>query len=854
MRGRRGKRLVWKVLWALCGLVFVVRSAHFAASPQDHQRWRIHIINDTCPDYTWGLNEEQTRQAFADLIRTHLDEMQRTETQPTENQDRYNMAATMEALCFLERYPERRAEFVRRLKEGRILLSPFLCNSLWGFQSVEGAIRTLYPARRLEREWGVPIDIAHHIELPSLPWGMASILAGCGVRWLSVPFYNYDSTFTGLTNPPLFILEGPDGQKIRIVLDAWASNKANYAQGAYLLNKPAFIRGEFLPHYQSLGSLYGAWALLASGTHSDISPHSGEQSRGFAQAIIDYNSTPGDHPMLVNSTLRQFCKEVDEAQMTRPFLPTLRGCFGHSWESWPVCLAKYVAGLRTGERDFLSSETLVALASLRFPGISASTQVERERAEWCWAMLSDHAWNGTDDSNRNVNAELRRLWSHELQEISRRLQSQAWKQLGLRESADRVVLFNSLSMPRAELVRLPAPEGKGMVSLRERVVDSQVIEEEGKRYLYFVSPAIPGVGFLNLELKPAPRTMARNGKLRATATELESPFYLVKIDPVTGAIRGLKYKPTNTEWVSSPDLAWGQTVYFDGEEHQLTEVRTEVLSQGPVLSRLSVVGTVKGIKVINGITVYSALDRVDLDLRIEKPMSSVQQRLCHRFPVSLRDATLRIETTGAVLRPRPQPDGDLLPGADHRRFAVQGFVDITREQGPGITLVPLDAYLLRTDLEAVTFEALGNDQNYKEVIQDQHGETQFQFRYSIRAHPGCYDPARAFEFSRNVATPLMAALGSLESNIVQGPVLTIEPQRAMLTCFKPALDATLGANLLRLWEIAGKSGPITIRAQGVRKAILTDLLERNLKNIPVRDDTVTLDLRAHGFAALRLQF
>jgi hypothetical protein len=328
----------------------------------------------------------------------------------------------------------------------------------------------------------------------------------------------------------------------------------------------------------------------------------------------------------------------------------------------------------------------------------------------------------------------------------------------------------------------------------------------------------------------------------------------VKVNPVTGAITGLKHKLTNTEWVSSPDLPWGQTVYFDGEEHQLTEVRTEVLSQGSVLSRLRVAGTVKSIKVINVITVYSTLDRVDLDLRIEKPMSTVQQRLCHRFPVSLKDATLRIEATGTVLRPRPQPEGDLLPGADPRRFAVQGFVDITAERGRGITLVPLDAYLLRTDLDAVTFEALGNDQNYKEVIKDQHGETQFQFRYSIRAHPGRYDPAGAFEFSRSVATPLVAALGSLESDVVSEPVLTVEPRRAMLTCFKPTLDGTAGASLLRLWEIAGKSGPITIRAQRVRKAILTDLLERNLRNIPVQDDTVTLDLRAHGFAALRLQF
>ena len=136
------------------------------------------------------------------------------------------MAVTQEALCFVERYPERQAELIRRIKEGRVFVSPFLCNSLWAFQSTECAIRVLYPARRLERDWGIPIDVAEHIEEPSLPWGMASILAGAGMRWLSVPFYNYDSTFKQLKNPPLFVWEGPDGSRLRVIMDPWASNRS----------------------------------------------------------------------------------------------------------------------------------------------------------------------------------------------------------------------------------------------------------------------------------------------------------------------------------------------------------------------------------------------------------------------------------------------------------------------------------------------------------------------------------------------------------------------------------------------------------------------------------------------------
>lgn len=44
--------------------------------------------------------------------------------------DHYNMTATIEALCFLELYPQCCEELARRIREGRICVSPFLCNTL----------------------------------------------------------------------------------------------------------------------------------------------------------------------------------------------------------------------------------------------------------------------------------------------------------------------------------------------------------------------------------------------------------------------------------------------------------------------------------------------------------------------------------------------------------------------------------------------------------------------------------------------------------------------------------------------------------------------------------------------------
>ena len=209
----------------------------------------------------------------------------------------------------------------------------------------------------------------------------------------------------------------------------------------------------------------------------------------------------------------------------------------------------------------------------------------------------------------------------------------------------------------------------------------------------------------------------------------------------------------------------------------------------------------------------------------------------------------RFETTGAVIRPRPQPEGDLLPGADTRRFAVQGFVDVSMPGGPGVTIAPLDAFVVRRDLEPLTFEALGNDQNYKEVIRDQHGVREFRFRYALRAHSGPYRGAEAFAWSRSVASPLLAVRGHLPLPEQALPGVAVDPARAIATCLKPAEEQ---GQILRLWETAGQSGPLSLQVHGYRRAMRTDLLERDREELRIANGKVTLDLPAHGLAGVRL--
>ncbi|HSD27322.1 MAG TPA: hypothetical protein VLL75_08455 [Vicinamibacteria bacterium] len=821
------------------------------AAPAPAPPWTIHVVNDTCPDYTWGFDERQTRRTMAELVRAHLDAMTRSDAEPEASRDRYTMAVTNEALAFLEHYPGRRDELVRRLREGRIALSPFLSNSLWGGQSEEAFLRTLYPARRLERAWGVPIDVAQHTELPSLPWGAATLLAGAGVRWLAVPFLDYDTEWSGLDVPPLFVLEGPDGGRVRVVLDAWAGRHHNYVQGRALLEDPNRIAAEWLPRFEALGTAYPYRDILALGTHGDLGPQSADEVERFSAAVRAWNAREDAPARLVNATLAGFCRAIDAAHARNAVLPAVRGDFGHSWEAWPVSLAAFAATARQAEREFLAAETLAVLAGGH--ELAASSREAREQAEWSWAMLGDHAWNGKDDPNRRENASLRERWAGALIDAARDLGARAWEAAGLVDRSDAVTLFNPSSFPRQDVVRFaippPARPKREVLDAEGHVLPSQyVLEDDDQPVLYFTPPSLGPWATATLGLAaggPPPPTA-----LRATPTSLDGPFYRLTVDPRTGGLASVVHKPTGRELVVAGPRTVGQTVYFDGQEAAVTDFQSDVETVGPVLARLHVTYSTGPARSALFVTLYAAADRVDFDYRVVKKPTPLEERLVHVFPVVPPGATLRVDATGAVIRPRPAPEGDLVKGANTSRFAVQGFVDASSPHG-GVTVAPVDSFLLRADLEPLSFEALGNDQNFKEVSKDQGGATEFRFRYALRAHAGDYDGADAFAWSRSAATPIEARRGRPSRTLAPGP--SVDPARAIAIALKPADDPSSRGVVLRVRETAGRPGPLSIGVSRWRRAVRLDLLEREQAELPIADGTLRLDVRAHGFAAVRLE-
>ena len=232
-------------------------------------------------------------------------------------------------------------------------------------------------------------------------------------------------------------------------------------------------------------------------------------------------------------------------------------------------------------------------------------------------------------------------------------------------------MFNPLSFARDILVECALPAGVTGV----QGCPSQVRSEGHQNTLIFVARRVPAFGFREFTFETkAPRAAAP--PFSATATTLEGPFYRLRVDPSNGGLASLVHKASGQELLDEDTgRSLCQTVFNDGQEHLLSDIEGQT-QMGSVYGEMRVTGHAGDLRVTNVMRLYATLDQVDFDVRVAKPISTNEQRLLHFFPIGDGVRDLRLETTAAVLRPQLQPEGDLLPGADPRRFAVQ---DICRD-------------------------------------------------------------------------------------------------------------------------------------------------------------------------------
>jgi hypothetical protein len=814
--------------------------------------WRIYISHDCCNDFTWGNDEASTRDNLAEILKAHLDAMTQTDSYTPDEQSHYTSTTFVEALCFLEKYPARREELVRRAIERRLTLSPWLCNTLWGSMTVEGNLRAMSAARRLQIATGIPLDSGNHSEMPSLPIGAATMLKNAGVDWIVVPWLLFDTVWATLVAPPVFRYVGPDGTELAMIFDSFASNRGLYIQGLKLLNNPAQIP-EWIAHYEGWKTEYPLRSFFAAGTHHDLYPEKRHEVEPLNAKLCAYNQSEDRVATMVNASLGRFVDEVGNPNLSQ--LPIEKRSFGIGWEAWPTGLAKIWADGKAAERAFYDAETLLSLAILTKPLERDYTEGARYRADDVIAMLGEHAWNGMDERSHRINQQLRRNWGQELKMLGENVKIRAQKALATesdRPWETQYTLFNPLGCARSEVITVTDPINF-TVSQSWKPFIQQEIYEDGAWKRAIVTPEIPAFGSVDIhESNPTPMPAPTDS--HATATRASNAHFALEMDTKKPGIAKLTHKATGTELRVGDNASRniGETVWYAGREIPLTVTDNQLISQGAVLTRLAQTATGEGIVVTTTTTLYQAFDYLDIHVRIAKNIFHAHERVTQVFPVG--DETL-VQTPGAFVwadgKTRPNtPHPIQHPNADITRIATDGLFRITHPNGY-VGVATREAFLLRPDLashgDAVSIECMGNDQNSPEVSADQGGERVFDFHYRLRFDTQDESLAPLAQWAKSFQHPVQMLAGKCAFPSVQ---ITPEPGRIVTHCLKPALDGN--GFILRFGEVSGASAPVKIALTGFASATQTDLLERDQTELPIVDGAISVSVKPWGLTAIRL--
>ena len=264
---------------------------------------------------------------------------------------------------------------------------------------------------------------------------------------------------------------------------------------------------------------------------------------------------------------------------------------------------------------------------------------------------------------------------------------------GAKTGEQPVVVWNALSFPRTDVVRLVVPDAARYHSLRDAQGQSLPAQALDDGTLTFVAPNVPAFGhqtyFLSADAAPAV------GGLTVHTTDaqytLENDALRVGVDRATGLMTELYDKKSGRQMLAPEQAgnalqllgdsgsAWD--INYTGKDHLLTEPDAQVslVTTGPVSATVRVKRTFSASSATQDITLYGGLNRVDVPTTVD--WHEHGQLLKVAFPLAMDHPAPRVGIPyGSIDRP---DNGQENPG--------QKWMDVTETQsGAAQDAAPLD--------------------------------------------------------------------------------------------------------------------------------------------------------------------
>lgn len=834
----------------------------------------IHIIQSSHQDIAWMDTPEYCRtERIEDIIIPALDIM-REDPNFT-----FEMEQTLNLMEFLEAHPERRDEVIERYKEGRFVWGATYNQPYEGLASGEQLVRQAYYGRKWIRENlpGCDGRTANNVDVPGRTMQMPQILAKSGIRNL----------FVSRMREGLYDWYSPDGSSVLTY------TPGNYGWATLMWK---FFEKDAVTAFERLHPRSRLWSDYFRSRH--IPPHyavlmscDATKPVNFAPVIDEWNRIAElaevELPRLKCSTAEEYLALVDtpEAQMEevvgeRPDL----WLYIHGPAHYQQTVAKREAGVLLPAAELFTAVNNVCLdGSWDYP------RAAFDRA-WMASIYPDHGLGGKNGEITD------RIFGDSLS-VARDL-GRSLLDASLRKIADRVpeqagnwVVFNDLQWDRTEVAYLPAGDRPAVVCTSDgRELPVQRVERDGRECLAFVAEGVPSFGYAAYRVKPVakePRPVVPAG-VEQGDNFYRNAFYDIVLGD--GGIVSLYDFEQGCNLAETSRFAFGDILDAGykgngaGEFNRIADLEVDdqkLVSAQPASWRIVATGAVcttfenavqtAFARVIQRITVYHAIKKIDFDVTLENFTGEHNRQYRILFPLNMKRASSRIHyevpmgvAEVGVSEMKSIPGGWSWGGtyvhhpADSHPREIQNFISASGN-GFGVTMSScvavadwIDPSRDQSDYPVLQGILLSSHKSCHGEGNWYHQTGTHSFRFSILGHEAGWQNGYCFGVGAN--HPLLPVAregrgGDLEASC---SFIRISDPLVSLTTLKKADGGN--ALILRLTEMEGVDKTVEVTLPfDVKRVTRTDLIEEGGEPDAGSGRRLTLRLGHHAIETYKLE-
>jgi len=787
---------------------------------------------------------------------------------------------------FLERHPDYRGRIKKLLKEGKIEV----CASSTGMmdQILDGELmirQVVYAKQWAGEELGRDLQTAQLTDCPGHSIQLPQVLSKSGVKYLA---YSRFGPQNGL-----HWWQAPDGSKVLAAnhsIGLYKGIGTGWPDSGYGWTLTIGLRDGIGEAHKKLSEqlklIEKTWYgnILLMGDEGDLL----RGSPGICRSIQQWNIRHRDIKMQL-STITEFFKAVSRESATVPIqhqgsrlkLPVFCGEAPYEFYSIPAFEPVAYKLARMAENRLASAEKFMSLNEILGLG---KYPVQEIRNGWQGLFYChDHNVGGM---HGEINDRIRRDAAQASFDTGSSLLEEVFYNISanIKYTTDElpVVVFNPLNWNRDDIVIVSAiihnnpPQSISIMDKDGKEMPSQIISREGyscagagksgpaKFRLAFLAKDVPGLGYRTFYIHPCDRKVYR-GVIHHFRKGYSTKFFSIKFS--NQGITSLKYR--DRELVKKDIYAFYQAFILEDTAIDISEAFTgkfwkarydssRIVENGPLKGTILLKGKVHNSSLEQEITFYEYSPRIDLKVTVDwQGQKNTQLRLA--FPLNIPGGQITYEVPFAAVRFPQDEMPDTYRGTGGRY--IQKWVDVSNKNF-GATVSADSACCSFKEPSFLYPVLLRVTYSCGDPFSWYYNKGKHSFNFSLYPHEGNWQKSLSFRRGWEFNNPLMPdQRRTMLFYLDQKPqkflpeefgLLKVSVPNVVITTIKKA-DRDTGY-IVRLFETAGISCKVSLKfSVPVSNVWETDLMEQNIRQLKVKENTVELNATKFGIHTLKFK-